>query len=253
MSLHLTILGSGTNVHRTRAAAGYLVQTDQTLLLDFGPRTLMNLIKTGVDRHRITHILFSHYHADHFSDFITYLFDEIIYTKFEGGNRPPLTVMGPRGTTRLFKTMFGMLPGFDQAPFPIRYRDLSDRPLRLGSTKIIPGTVLHTPHLHCLGYRIEYRGHALAYSGDSQYCTSLVRLCGDVDLAVLDCSFPANRPNPAHLHAGQCGQVAHEAGSGKLVLSHFYPIAERYDVEAQAAEAFAGPIVAARDLLRIKV
>jgi ribonuclease BN (tRNA processing enzyme) len=123
----------------------------------------------------------------------------------------------------------------------------------LGSTKIIPGTVLHTPHLHCLGYRIEYRGHALAYSGDSQYCTSLVRLCGDVDLAVLDCSFPANRPNPAHLHAGQCGQVAHEAGAGKLVLSHFYPIAERYDVEAQAGEAFEGPIVAARDLLRIKV
>jgi ribonuclease BN (tRNA processing enzyme) len=52
--MDLTILGSGTNVHRTRAAAGYLVQTDQTLLLDFGPRTLMNLIKTGVDRHRIT-------------------------------------------------------------------------------------------------------------------------------------------------------------------------------------------------------
>ena len=80
-----------------------------------------------------------------------------------------------------------------------------------------------------------------------------MRLCGDVDLAVLDCSFPANRPNPAHLHAGQCGEVAQEAGSGKLVLSHFYPIAERYDVEAQAAEAFAGPIVAARDLLRIKL
>jgi len=47
--------------------------------------------------------------------------------------------------------------------------------------------------------------------------------------------------------------VAHEAGAGRLVLSHFYPIAERYDVQAQAAEAFAGPIVAARDLLRIKV
>jgi len=68
---------------------------------------------------------------------------------------------------------------------------------------------------------------------------------------VLDCSFPANRPNPVHLHAGQCGQVAREAGLGRLVLSHFYPIAERYDVKAQAGEAFDGPITMAKDLLRI--
>jgi ribonuclease BN (tRNA processing enzyme) len=251
--MRLTILGSGTNVHPARAAAGYLVQTDKLMLLDFGPRTLMNLLKSGVDRHRITHILFSHYHADHFSDFITFLFDAIIFTKYEGGTRPPLTVIGPRGTSRLFGAMFGMLPGFDQAPFAVRYRDVGDRPLRIGATTVIPTTVLHSPGLHCLGYRIEYRGKALAYSGDSQYCPSLVRLCADADVAVLDCSFPASRPNPVHLHAGQCGQVAREAGAGKLVLSHFYPITERYDVKAQAGEAFGGPIVKGKDLLRMNI
>jgi ribonuclease BN (tRNA processing enzyme) len=251
--MRLTILGSGTNVHPTRAAAGYLIQTDQLILLDFGPRTLMNLVKTEVDRHRITHILFSHYHADHFSDFVTYLFDELIHAKFEGGSRPPLTVMGPQGTGRLFRTIFGMLPGFEQLPFSVRYRDLGDRPVHIGATKIIPRSVLHAPGLHCLGYRVEYRGSALAYSGDSQYCAPLVRLCDEADLAVLDCSFPASRPNPVHLHAGQCGQVAHEAGVGRLVLSHFYPIAERYDVKAQAGEAFGGPIIRGRDLLTINI
>ena len=83
--MRVTILGSGTNIHPTRAAAGYLVRTDHTILLDFGPRTLANLLKTGVNRHRITHILFSHYHADHFSDFITYFFDAMIFTKYQGG------------------------------------------------------------------------------------------------------------------------------------------------------------------------
>src|ERR1044072_3036211 len=107
--MRLTILGSGTNVHPARAAAGYLVQTDQGMLLDFGPRSRMKLQKSRVYRHRITHILFSHYHADHFSDFVTFLFDEIIFTKYEGGRRPPLTVLGPRGTSKLFGTMFGML------------------------------------------------------------------------------------------------------------------------------------------------
>jgi len=251
--MRLTILGSGTNVHPKRAAAGYLVQTDHTLLLDFGPRTLMNLMRTGTDRHRITHILFSHYHADHFSDFITYLFDEIIFTKYQGGKRPSLAVIGPPGTSSLFRTVLGALPGFDHAPFMVRYKEVADRPFWIGKTKIIPHTVLHSPNLHCLGYRIEYKGRALAYSGDSQYCESLVRLCGDANLAVLDCSFPASRPNPVHLHAGQCGQVAKEAGVGRLVLSHFYPIAERFDVKEQAGDAFSGPITIARDRMMIRI
>ncbi|HKT33793.1 MAG TPA: MBL fold metallo-hydrolase [Nitrospira sp.] len=251
--MRLTILGSGTNLHPTRAAAGYLVQTDQIMVLDFGPRTLMNLVKTGVDRHHITHILFSHYHADHFSDFITYLFDEIIFTRFEGGSRPPLTVMGPRGTSRLFHTIFGMLPGFSRPPFRVRYRDVGDRVIRIGATTIRPAGVLHSPGLHCLGYRVEYKSRSLAYSGDSRYCAPLVRLCGDVDVAVLDCSFPASRPNPVHLHAGQCGRVAREAGVSRLVLSHFYPIAERYDVRAEAGEAFGGRITKAKDLMQITI
>jgi len=251
--MRLTILGSGTNVHPKRAAAGYLIQTDQIFQLDFGPRTLMNLMRTGVDRHRVTHVLFSHYHADHFSDFITYLFDEMIFTRYQGGRRPPLTVIGPSGTMALFRTVFGVLPGFDQVPFPVRYKEVSDRAFWIGKTKIIPRTVTHTPNLHCLGYRVEYRGKALAYSGDSQYCGNLVRLCGDADVAVLDCSFPASQPNPVHLHAGQCGQIAQEAGVGRLILSHFYPQTDRFNVREQAAGAFSGPITVGRDLLTMRL
>lgn len=251
--MRLTILGSGTNVHLTRAAAGYLVRTDQHILLDFGPRTLMNLIKSGVNRHRITHILFSHFHADHFSDFITFFFDAMIFTKYQGGTRPPLTVIGPPGTRNLFKILFATLPGFTRAPFDVTLKEVDDRPFWIGKTKILPGRVIHSPRLHCLGYRLEYGGKALAYSGDSLYCAGLVRLCKEVDLAVLDCSFPANRPGPVHLHAGQCGQVAKEAGIGQLVLSHFYPIADRYDVRAQAAEQYGGKIWKGKDLLTIRL
>ncbi|MGQ0667186.1 MAG: MBL fold metallo-hydrolase [Nitrospiraceae bacterium] len=251
--MRLTILGSGTNVHPTRAASGYLVRTDQTFLLEFGPRTLMNLIKTGVNRHRITHILFSHFHADHFSDFIPFFFDAMIFTKYHGGKRPPLTVIGPRGTRQLFRGLFAAMPGFSRPPFGVHFKEVSDRPFWIGRTKIFPRSVTHSPRLHCLGYRLEYGGKALAYSGDSKYCSNLVRLCGDVDLAVLDCSFPANRPGPAHLHAGQCGQVARESGVGRLVLSHFYPIADRYDVKAHAGEHYAGKIWKGKDLLTIRL
>ena len=250
--IRVTVLGSGTNVHPTRAAAGYLVQTDQTLLLDFGPRTLSNLITSGVDRHRITHILFSHFHADHFADFIPFFFDAVIFCKYQGGTRPPLTLIGPHGTAKLMRAMMTTFPSFNRAPFRVTIREVSDRSFRLGETRIKPGTVTHAPRLHCVGYRIEYQGHAVTYSGDSLYCDNLVRLCHEADLAILDWSCPENRPGAGHLHAGLCGRVAQEAGINQLVLSHFYPIAERYDVCAQAGHYFSGRIRMARDLLKLK-
>lgn len=250
--MRLTILGSGTNVHPTRAAAGYLVQTDQTFLLDFGPRTLYNLIETGVDRHRITHILFSHFHADHFSDFITFYFDAVYHSK-SVAPRPDLTLIGPRGTGRLFKTIISTFPSFKAPALRVTFMEVADRSFWIGKTRVVPRTVVHSPSLHCVGYRIEYGGHALAYSGDSQYCENLVRLCGDADLAVLDCSFPANRPGPGHMHAGDCGRVASEAGAQRLVLSHFYPMADRADVIRQAGRTFQGKIVRGKDLLTFKL
>lgn len=248
--MRLTVLGSGTNVHPKRAAAGYLIETDQLLLLDFGPRTLMNLIKSGTNRHRISHLLFSHFHADHFSDFITFFFDAVIHSKMVSP-RPDLTLIGPRGSKRLFSMMMKTFPSFDTASFRVDIREVGDRPFQLGHTRILPRTVEHSPQLHCLGYRIEYRGRAVAYSGDAQYCSSLIPLCEQADVAVLDCSYPANRPGPGHMHAGECGRVAQEAGVKRLLLSHFYPIAERYDVKSQAGRQFEGTIILGRDLLKI--
>jgi len=252
LTVRLTILGSGTNVHPRRAAAGYLVQTDQTLLLDFGPRTLMNLMKTGTDRHRIRHILFSHFHADHFSDFVTFFFDAMVYSRFVG-KRPDLTLIGPRGTRRLFGAILKTFPGFNAAAFRVSIREVSDRSFWLGETRITPRTVVHSPRLHCVGYRIEHRGKVLAYSGDAQYCESLVRLCLRADVAVLDCSFPANRPGLGHMHAGDCGRVAREAGVKRLILSHFYPVADRYDVKKQAGQQFQGRTTTGRDLMKITI
>lgn len=250
--MQLTILGSGTNVHPKRAAAGYLVQTDQVFLLDFGPRTLHNLMKTGVDRHQIRYIFFSHFHADHFSDFITFFFDTAFYSRHIG-KRPDLAIFGPRGTKRIIDTMLSTFPSFDAAAFRVAVREVSDQAFQIGKTRIRTETVEHTPRLHCVGYRIEHHGRALAYSGDSQYCKALLHLCDGVDAAILDCSFPANRPGPNHMHAGDCGRVAQEAAVKRLILSHFYPIAERYDVKRQAGRRFQGRITVGRDLLRISL
>ena len=253
MPMRLTILGSGTNVHPTRAAAGYLVKTDQLLLFDFGPRTLKNLMKAGIDRHRIRHILFSHFHADHFADFVHFFFDAVFHSRFVG-KRPDLTIIGPRGTRKLFGIMLNTFPGFNAARFRTTIREVTDRAFTIGKTRVTARTVEHSRRLHCLGYRIEYGRKVLAYSGDSMYCKNLIRLCRDADVAILDCSFPMQRQETTnHMHAGDCGRVAAEAGVKRLILSHFYPVAERYDVRRQAARHFNGRILKARDLAVVRV
>ncbi len=250
--MRLTVLGSGTNVHPTRAAAGYLVETDQVLLFDFGPRTLMNLIKVGADRHRVQHLFITHHHTDHFADFLPFFFDAVFHAKYVAP-RPGLTIYGPRGTRRLFGTLVKVVPGFSTAPFPITITEPGDRTIRIGRTRVTAGTVVHSPRLHCQGYRVEHDGAVFTYSGDSEYCAGLVELCQGADVAVLDCSFPVQRPGAGHMHAGDCGRVARDAGVKRLVLSHFYPVAERYDVKAQAGRKFGGRVTKARDRMRIEV
>src|SRR2546426_3495136 len=248
--MRLTVLGSGTNVHPTRAAAGYLVETDQVLPFDFGPRTLMNLIKVGADRHRLRHIFFTHHHTDHFADFLTFFFDAVVHAKLVAP-RPGLTIYGPRGTRRLFGTLLKVVPGFSRAPFPIPITELVDRTIRIGHPRVAAGTVRHSRSLHCQGYRVAHDGAVLTYSGDSEYCAGLVALCEGADVAVLDCSFPTPRPRANHMHAGDCGRVAREAGVKRLVLSPFYSVGGRYDVLAPAGPTIGGGITMARDRMRI--
>jgi len=248
--MNVTILGSGTNLHPSRAAAGYVVQTDQPFLMDFGPRTLSHLLKTDVDRHTIPYLLFTHFHADHFSDFIPFFFDAVCHSKFVA-QRADLTIIGPKGTRVLFQTILRSFPNFRDAPFQVTIKEVETRPFFIGRTTVFPMPVAHTDQQHCLGYRIEYGGKIVAYSGDACYADNLIPLCQSADVAILDCSFPANRPGLGHMHAGECGRIARQAQVKRLVLSHFYPIADQFDVKKQASRFFKGRITRAKDLQKI--
>lgn len=250
--LSVTILGSGTNMHPERAAAGYLVDAGEPMLFDLGPRTLANAMKLRVDRHRITHLFFSHFHADHFSDFITFYFDAVIHAKLVRP-RPDLTLIGPRGSRTIFTKIIETFPVFAEAPFRTTMQEIGDETIQVGAAQITARTVEHTERLHCVGYRVESGGRSVVYSGDSMYCPALVSLCEGANTAILDCSYSATRPGPAHMHAGQCGQVAQEAQVGRLVLSHLYEHADRSDVVGQAARKFDGRIVKARDRLQLTI
>ncbi len=103
-------------------------------------------------------------------------------------------------------------------------------------------------------------GQRFAFIMDTRLCDAAFALADRADMLVCESTFAdadaALARDYGHLTAGQAGRIAAESGARLLVLTHF---SQRYDAEdgerlaADAASAFGGQVVLARDLARIPV
>jgi ribonuclease Z len=103
-------------------------------------------------------------------------------------------------------------------------------------------------------------GQSAAFVMDTRLCDGAFALAQGVDLLVIESTFLSGEATLAqeygHLTAAQAGQVARDCGVRRLVLTHFserYSFADEPRFVEEAAEAFNGEIIAARDLLRVPV
>ena len=104
------------------------------------------------------------------------------------------------------------------------------------------------------------RGQRFAFIMDTRLCDAAFALADGADMVVCESTFAGAEAALAreygHLTAGQAGRVAAESGARLLVLTHF---SQRYDASdgqrlaEEAAAAFGGEVVLARDLDRIPV
>ncbi len=56
-----------------------------------------------------------------------------------------------------------------------------------------------------------------------------------------------------HLNAILAGKIARESNCKKLILTHFYPICDDYDILGQCKEEFSGDIILAEDLMTTEI
>ncbi|MBI4575200.1 MAG: MBL fold metallo-hydrolase [Planctomycetes bacterium] len=248
------VLGSGTAVSRgPRSPAGYAARLGSAhLVFDTGPAKLLRMGEAGISFERLTDIFYTHLHPDHVADLVAILFAR---------NNPGvecserLTLWGPEALPAHLESLRAAHGRWVEArhyrlealAFPGEARGEADgHPWRVSSRP-----VAHTPG--ALGYRLEADGRALAYSGDTGPCPGIVALCRDVDLAVLECSFPDEEAVEGHLSPGRCGRIAREAGARRLLLTHLYPACEALDVAALARREFDGEVLVAGDLMRVAV
>ncbi len=244
--MRITILGAGTAIPANRhSPAGIYVHTGREhLLFDAGPGTAQRLQAIGVSLFEIDRIFLTHYHLDHCLDLASILFALRIP---QSTRKKPLAIYGPRGLKLLYRRLNQAFHGW-LAPrsYSLVIKELGEARLRLNSATIRTRRMRHSAP--ALGYRLEVQGKSLAYSGDTEYCRAIVDLGRRTDVLILECAVPDERKVAGHLTPTACGRIADEAGCRHLVLTHFYPVFENYDIRARVRAQFRGRLTLARDL-----
>jgi ribonuclease BN (tRNA processing enzyme) len=250
--MSVTVLGSGTCVPSVRRSSpAILVRGDgKHLLLDIGSGTLRRLADVGISIHDIDLIFLSHFHPDHCSDLVPFLFASK-YAFGEPRNKE-LHLAGGPGLRDLLN---GLQKAFGRWIVPEGY------PFHLHEAKgMIPfeNFILKTlPLTHSessIALRVEIPGgKALVYSGDTDYCENIVALAKNADLLILECSLPEEMKVEGHLFPSLAGRIARESLCKRLLLTHFYPPCDEQDLAREVAKEFSGEIILAEDLMETAV
>lgn len=268
--MQITILGSGTGLPSTRRAApGILVETTANcFLFDSGPGVLRQLERIGLSTHNITHLCYTHLHQDHTLDLVTFLFcarfhivgsrnltgavRRFIRSKKIAAREDPLHLIGPKGFRKFFRQTMSIYKWIRPKGYPFTLKEITEQTLRFKSDRLKSIPVKH--ERNSVAYRLEdARGRSVVYSGDTGYCRNIVRLATNVDVLILECSFPDAIPFPLHLHPRLIGRIAREARPKRVILTHIYPVSESYDLVSQVRKVWKGRVSLAADLMRIKL
>jgi len=248
----LTILGAGTGVPlKDRQAPGLAVQADKTFLLfDSGSGSAYQMAKAGLAYHWFDHLFYSHYaHPDHINDLA-----ELIFANgyFDPPRNRELHIYGPKGIKGFLKKLIGLYPVLNKIKYPITVHELGKNQVMVNDIIIKSQPLIHQQN-PCLGYRVEYEGKSLIYSGDTDYCESLIDLAQKGDLLVMESSFPDGYKVEGHLTPSEVGKIATQAKAKKVILTHLYPLCDKHDVVCQVKRKFSGEIVRAEDLMEVRI
>jgi ribonuclease BN (tRNA processing enzyme) len=248
----LILLGSGTGIPSLRRASpGLIIISDSTrILIDSGSGTLRKMLDVGMTYQDPDLILYTHIHPDHVSDLVPILFA----SKYADLPREKeLLCIGGPGFKSYFeklKTLYGHW--IESQSYRLVIKEIHEETLLYRNLKIISKPMAHISE--SVGYRIEFKdGKSMAVSGDTDYCQNIVDLGVEVDLLILECSFPEGKKVEGHLIPSLAARIALESRCKKLLLYHLYPICDQYDILMQCKQVYQGDIILGEDLMRIQI
>ncbi len=249
--MKITILGSGTATPSLlRNSSGLFIETpDLKIIVDMGAGTLRRLCEAGIDYREIDVIALTHFHPDHVTDFISFLFaSNYAYGPMRTS---PFNVIGPTGLEQFYKKLIEI---FGQWIVPSQNRLIMREvsatfpdEVEIEGVRIVSSPAAHS--FPSVSYRIETGETALTISGDTDVSENLVKLAQDSHTLVCECSMPDTMKVSGHMTPSEAGAIAAQASASRLILTHFYPPCDSVDVVSVARTQFGGTIVKAQDLM----
>jgi ribonuclease Z len=279
--LRVTVLGSGDPfVKRSQASASILVEVgnpqQDVFFFDLGSGSLANFNGLRLPVTATTKVFLTHLHADHVGDMPT-----LVWSMAKSGRRDPVEVWGPAAEyrplgTRAYTEMLQAAHAWDM-------ESLCGHPGQSGAEMIVhevpydrPAvayerngvTVTSFPVIHLVngsvGYRLDYAGRSIVYSGDTRPTHTVLEHSDGADLLIHE-TFPtaevmarkASMPlavaemiiNSSHTSPAMAGTIFEAAGARMSAIFHL--AADHETVPAVWAEMRTrhdGPVVISQDL-----
>jgi ribonuclease Z len=285
-AIRVTILGSGDPfVNRSQGSASVLIEVGNEhgdfFFFDLGSGALANFNGLHLPVTSTTRLFLTHLHADHVGDVPT-----LVWSMAKAGRRDPVEVWGPGGErpelgTRAFAQHLEAAHAWDteslcghpgqsgartevtEVPF-----DTTSTVYERDGVRISSFPVIHILN-GAVGYRLDYNGLSVVFSGDTRPSHTLVSACDGADLLIHE-TFPAASVfarkagvplafaeqvvNGVHTSPAAAGGVFARAGARMSVMWHLAVDHETVGpVMREMRARYDGPVTIAQDLTRFTI
>jgi ribonuclease Z len=278
--MQVVLLGTlgGPNFNPQRLGISTLVVAGpERLLFDAGRSVTTGLARLPVNPADVTRIFLTHLHSDHVISL-----PELLLFPWPQGRKTPLEVWGPIGTRSMMQKLR------EAFAFDIHVRKLFPPDgVRVVATDIREGVVFesngvkvtaflvdHGDVTPAFGYRIDFRGHSVAISGDTKPSENLVKFASGVDLIIHEVgrwkqdpvlTGPPDELLPNSTQTRRLAKVIAEKHTDGVEVGRVFDrvkpklaIISHYNVDPQATLAlvrqnYSGPVEFGEDLMTIEI
>jgi len=183
------------------------------------------LAKQGIDSRELDTIWISHLHPDHVHGLLVLIGDMHLRKRTK-----KLRIMGPSGIEEYFKKSKEMYSDFLSiekiSRFVIEVIEIEEDGEM--SDMMFAQTLHGIPSYAIAIFEDEKK---LVYSGDTALCDSLIEICEDADLAILECTH-FKKMEWKHLYPEDIERIKKEAEPKMVRLVHMFPFFEKYPEDA---------------------
>jgi len=221
--MRLTVVGSGDafgSGGRLQTCYHLALSNGGEIVVDCGATTLLGFQKLGLDPGRVSTVLLSHLHGDHFAGLVWWL----IHAVHVARRTAPLTIAGPPGTeARVLLAAETLFPGSTTTPrrFDLRFEEYAPgTPFVLEpGLEVVAREVSHPSGAPSCALRIGSGRRTLAFSGDTEWVDVLVPIAADADLFICEC-YGYDTPVRYHIDWRTLEARLPQLSARRILLTH---------------------------------